>query len=102
MKAYKSLLTVSDQKELFELLVNDRVDLILYEKWRGIDYIKTTGLAGISPSPAPLATKGMYLYLNKHHEALVPEIKRAIQLMKSTGQYDKLVKSILENWAPYP
>lgn len=95
--SYKSLIIANNVKELFNLLVNDRVDLILYEKWRGVDYIKETGLSGIYPAPEPLATKGMYLYLNKKNSALVQDIKSAIQTLKYDGQYDKLIKAILEN-----
>lgn len=94
--SYKSLMTVKDQKELFDLLINDRVDLILYEKWRGIDYIKEQGLAGIYPSPEPIEKKAMYLYLHKKHENLVQQVEKALQTLKSEGQYGQLIESILE------
>lgn len=97
VKSFKSLITVSEQNELFDLLTNDRVDLILFEKWRGIDHITNSGLAEIYPSPEPLAKKGMYLYLHKRHKALVPELQKAIKNIKDEGQYDKIVESILEN-----
>jgi polar amino acid transport system substrate-binding protein len=37
----------------------------------------------------------MYLYLNKKHEALVPQIAQALREMKADGTYNKIMFSII-------
>jgi len=40
----------------------------------------------------PLASREMYLYLNKKHEHLVEKVAEALRSMKEDGRYDQIVK----------
>lgn len=91
----KSLLTVSNQKELFALLAGGRVDLVIYEKWRGIHYLKQAGITGIFAATPALATRGMYLYLNKSYQHLIPGLKKSLRKLKQSGRYDEILAQTL-------
>lgn len=92
----RSVQVSSSEDELFKLLLSDRVDIVLYEQLRGIDYMKRNNIYGIHPLREPLSVRGMYLYFNKEHEAVIPKIEKALKTLKSTGEYSDIVKSFLE------
>jgi polar amino acid transport system substrate-binding protein len=89
----KSLQVVSSEEELFSMLVNDRVDVILYEQLRGFDYMQRKKISGIHALQKPLAIRGMYLYLHEKHEKLIPEIEARLQAMKISGEYQRILDS---------
>lgn len=91
----KSLIMVSSEQELFGLLEKNRVDIILYERLRGADYMKKNRVSGIVSVEEPLAVRGMYLYVNKRHQSLVPELEKAIRALKQSGEYTSIVDSFL-------
>lgn len=68
----KSKILVGSEKELFQLIEKDRVDIILYELLRGHDYIKSQEITGIFNLKKPLSVRGMFLYVNKKHEKMIP------------------------------
>jgi len=45
-----------------------------------------------------LATKEMFIYLNKKHELLVPRLAKALGAMKQDGSYQKMFNKYL---SPY-
>lgn len=69
---------VASDEEMFDLLLNDRVDLVLYDELRGREYLERKGIKTIFPSQQPLASRGMHLYVNKKHEFLIPNINKAL------------------------
>jgi len=91
VKNTKSVLQVTTEKELFQLLENDRVDIILYELLRGHQYLKDRNVEGIYPLSNPLSVKGMYLYVNKKHDKLIPDIEQSLRAMKERGEYKNIV-----------
>nr|WP_073616942.1 transporter substrate-binding domain-containing protein [Desulfopila aestuarii] len=92
----KSLQVASSEEELFRMLVNDRVDVILYERLRGAAYMKRNRISGIYALQKPVAIRGMYLYLNEKHEELIPEIEKRLRVMKSSGEYQRILESFVK------
>lgn len=84
---------VDSEAELFNMLVHDRVDIILYEKLRGYDHMKKNGITGVHALNAPLSVRGMYLYVNKKHSSLIPTIEGALRKMKRNGDYQSILSS---------
>jgi polar amino acid transport system substrate-binding protein len=91
VKETKSLLIVASEKEMFNLLVKGRVDVILYERRRGLDYMRRNGIPGVHALQKPLAVRPMYLYLNEKHEKLIPELENGLRVMKASGEYRQIL-----------
>ena len=90
-KKCKSVTLATTEDELFRLLLEDRVDIILYEKMRGIDFLQRNKIDTVFASPEPVSVRGMYLFLNKKHENLVQPLSNALQDMKREGEYQKIL-----------
>jgi len=94
VKHYKSLVRTRDSAQLFELLNNDRVDVVLYDLWSGawrnrqhsdnVDYLRP-----------PVASYQLYLYINKKHKKLIPELSNALVSMKTDGTYQRIYEQTL-------
>jgi len=90
IKDVKSLTRVKDAKNLFKLLVNDRVDIIAFARWPGLQQIKDLGLKTVWVIENPLATKEMFFYVHKKHKKLIPLLNAALRAMKRDGTYQKI------------
>jgi len=95
----KSVTTVPTVQHLFKLLENNRVDIVIYERWQGVGIAKSLGFTDIKPVEPPLVTKEMFLYVNKKHEGIIPSLSKALKQMKSNGQYQKIKESTLSKAA---
>jgi polar amino acid transport system substrate-binding protein len=91
----KSLVRVKNQKILFSLLGKHRTDIVVYSRFEGQEMIKRLGLQSIRVLEPPLATRGMFLYLNKKHLQLIPAIAKQLRSMKRDGTYDRILKKTL-------
>jgi polar amino acid transport system substrate-binding protein len=92
----RSLLRVKSQKLLFELLKNDRTDLIVYSRITGDYHIRLQGLEGVKALEPPLAVRKMYLYLNKKHEKIIEPLAQALRDMRKDGTYTEIKTKALE------
>lgn len=92
----KSRNIVSSEQELFNMLLNNRVDMILYERLRGIDYMKNNNIDGIHALQSPLAVRGMYLYVNKRNEYMIPKIEKTLKDLKKDGEYQDIIHPFLQ------
>jgi polar amino acid transport system substrate-binding protein len=88
----KQILTAEDPAQLFRLLELDRVEVVLYARWMGMSLINRQGMKGIYVLDPSLAKRGMFIYLNKRHAALVPRIAEALRAIKAEGLYDRLYR----------
>lgn len=85
----KSVTKVDNAEQLFALLELHRVDVVLFDRWGGGYYIADKGLDAMALEP-PLATREMYLYLNRRHERLAPKLGRALKDMKADGTHARI------------
>lgn len=90
--------TVDDPEQLFRLLDRDRIDVALYVRWMGLALIQKQALKDIRPLEPPLASRAMYVYLNKRHAKLVPELAEALRALKREGFYQRVYR---EKLLPY-
>jgi polar amino acid transport system substrate-binding protein len=91
----RSLVKVKNQKLLFSLLGKHRTNIVVYSRFEGKEMIKQLGLKSIRVLEPPLATREMFLYLNKKHLQLVPVIAEQLRSMKHDGAYDRIFKKTL-------
>jgi len=77
-----------DAEQLFTMLEKRRVDVVLYSRLMGLEIIRRRKLAGVRDLSPPLAVRGMFIYLNKRHQALASKISYALAAIKAEGLYD--------------
>lgn len=87
---------VKNREQLFQLLIKQRSQIVIYERWAGLRYIKQPTFQIVRALQPALAIRKMYMYLNKKHHALVPKLASALKGMKQDGTYNRLVQQILE------
>lgn len=91
----RSLKKVKNQKQLFALLANNRTDIVIYSRFEGYEMIKQLKLKNIHTLEPPLATKEMFLYLNKKHEKIILKISENLQHMKQDGTFKRIQEKVL-------
>lgn len=92
------LTKVKNDTQLFMLLKNNRVDMVIYEKWGGMAQLRTQNIPDARPLNPPLAEREMYIYLHKKHADLVPRLTEALRAMKNDGVYQRIFKETLAVW----
>lgn len=85
----KEITLARDADQLFGLLHNGRADLVLYERWQGLERAKAIGINAYALEP-PLVRTEMYLYLHTKHAALVPRVAQALARLKKSGAYQRI------------
>lgn len=98
MTGAEHVTTVDDPTQLFRLLDRDRIEVALYARWMGLALIQKQGLKNIRPLEPPLASRAMYIYLNKRHAKLVPKLAEALRALKREGFYQRVYR---EKLLPY-
>lgn len=86
---------VRDPLQMFKLLKEGKADVALYEKWQGMLQAKKSGLKNYKLLEPSFVTMEMFMYLNKKHQALVPEVSRVLREMKKDGTYQKIFQRTL-------
>lgn len=82
---------------MFRMLEKGRLDVATFGYLSGIKAIHDLQLEHeISPIEKPLATRKLFMMLNKKHADLVPQIARTLAEMKADGSYDAILKRALE------
>jgi polar amino acid transport system substrate-binding protein len=89
---------VEDDEQLFRLFDMGRVKYVLYEKYQGYAQLQKHSIQGARVVEPALATRQMYIYLNKQHAEIIPALSQALQTLKQEGFYDLIYKKTL---APY-
>ncbi|MGW8310327.1 MAG: substrate-binding periplasmic protein [Thiogranum sp.] len=85
----RSITRVRNPGQLFTLLTNRRADVVMFDRWGGQWWIQTHHLDAHALEP-PVATREMFLYLNRKHQALVPRLSEALAQMKADGEYQRI------------
>ncbi|MBF0329187.1 MAG: transporter substrate-binding domain-containing protein [Nitrospirae bacterium] len=93
----KSLTKVRDEKLLFNLLLSEKADVVVYDRMQGKFVLKQLGAKDIKILQPPLAVKGMYPYLHKRHADLVPKLEQVLRTMKKDGTFKKIVGEVLSD-----
>lgn len=86
------VIKVDDAAQLFRLLELDRIEVALYARWLGDMLIRQQDIKGVHALDPPLATREMFIYLNRRHAALVPRLAEALREIKAEGLYDRLYR----------
>jgi polar amino acid transport system substrate-binding protein len=77
-----------------EKMMMGRTDLVLGNRASGLALIRSLNLEGVTLLEPPLASFPVYHYLNKKHEALVPELTRVLRQMHADKTVERIQKSL--------
>jgi polar amino acid transport system substrate-binding protein len=95
VRVAKSILKVRTYEQLFDLLQQDRVDIVLFEKLIGMYRLKQRAMADVKLVELPSDPVKLYMYFNKKHAALVPQVAAALRAMKRDGSYREIYNGAL-------
>ena len=87
---HKNLLKVQTAEQLFNLLAQGRVDVVIYEYSMGQAIAKALEIKDIRVLQPDLAQRPLHLYLHKSHASLVTRITEALESMKLDGVYQQI------------
>jgi len=90
-----SVTKVKNTEQLFNLLNKSRCDIILFERFQGLQFIKKMGYKNMKLLEPAMAKREMFTYLHKKHASLVPKLSRALKEIKNDGTYQLLYDRIL-------
>jgi polar amino acid transport system substrate-binding protein len=92
----KNLVTkVNNAPQLFDLLISDRTEVILFGKWMGLSIIRERGLTQMRLLSPPLVTSEMYMYVHEKHNSLIDDLATAIRSMNTEGAFDLIFEQTL-------
>lgn len=91
----KKLTSAKNQEQLFTLLKNGRVDVVIYARHEGYGLVKQLGIANCRVQNSPLAVRPMYLYLNKKHAGLVAPLAAVLKKMKEEDVFVNIGRQTL-------
>jgi len=94
VQGVKEVTLVRDADQLFRLLGNGRADVVLYERWQGLERLRAMGIKAQVLEP-PLSRTEMFIYLNRKHAALVPKVAQALANLKKNGTYQRIFDATL-------
>ncbi len=93
----KSLTKVKNRHQLFNMMMAERVDLIVYDRYQALVLLEELHIAEkVKILEPPMAIRDMYPYLHKKHKNLAPRLADAIRRMKSDGTYDRIVDDVMK------
>ncbi|MDY7029475.1 MAG: transporter substrate-binding domain-containing protein [Spirochaetota bacterium] len=97
---FPNVVLVSTEKELFNMLRKDRLEVALYSKLTGYAVLRDLGYdnEGIRHLEPPLASRDMFLYVHKDHAGLTEDIAAAIRSMKDDGTYERIVEEAVSSY----
>jgi polar amino acid transport system substrate-binding protein len=88
---FPNVTLVPTETELFTMLGKERLDIALYDKLTGYEYLKQHGFTDIRHLEPPLVSRDMFLYLHVKHSDLLDDVAEAIRSMKVDGTYQRIV-----------
>ena len=81
------ILRVRGPEQLFPLLLEDKADIVIYERATGLQLVKELGLKGIRALDPPLLVTPQHLVLHRRHRHLAEPLAAAIRAIKADGSY---------------
>jgi polar amino acid transport system substrate-binding protein len=95
LATHPRVVKVNDPDRLFRLLAHRRTDIVVIDRFSGIEAAAELQLRGIRVLDPALATEPMYLYLHRRHADLVQPVADALRAMKADGRYRQIYTETL-------
>lgn len=86
---------VKDPQHLFMLLKHRRTEIVVVDRFSGIETARRLGIVGLRNLRPALAVTPMFLYLNSKHAALASRASDELSAMKRDGSYQQIYRETL-------
>jgi len=93
-KGFPNVVTLPTELELFNMLRKGRIDVALYDLYTGYVVLNELGMKDAVSLDPPLASREMFLYVHKKHDALRDRIAVALREMKADGTWSRIVAQV--------
>ena len=80
------------------MLDDGRLDTVVEFSFVADKIIKENNYSGITRLPQPLVDLPAYSLIHKKHQALIPEITKALKEMKADGTFEKIEEDVLRKF----
>lgn len=97
--AARSVTGLENGGQLFAMLDKERIDIAIIEKFQGLFFVQDMGMKNIKMLQPPLVEGDWYMYVNRKHLALVPDLTAALRSMKVDGTHQRILSDILKRYA---
>eukprot|EP00828_Plagiopyla_frontata_P031207 TRINITY_DN41046_c0_g1_i2.p2 TRINITY_DN41046_c0_g1~~TRINITY_DN41046_c0_g1_i2.p2 ORF type:complete len:275 (-),score=55.36 TRINITY_DN41046_c0_g1_i2:97-921(-) len=94
MTASMNRVVAPDYENLFSMLENGRLDIVVTEYFEALPALKELQPHNVRILLPPLAYNPMYHYLHKRHADLVPRIDKVLREMRREGRMEALQREI--------
>lgn len=91
LKQARSITRADNSPQLFELLKQQRVDVILYDALQGEWLKQKLGMNHARIAGKPLITSPIHIYLHSKHAAMIPKVTQALRDMKQDGTWQRIM-----------
>lgn len=85
---------------MFRMLELERIEVATLGRLSGLDVVRRLGIADVHVQDPPLASRELFLLLNKRHSDLVEPFAKALRDMKADGTMARLQASIEQGRPP--
>ncbi len=92
----KSLISMESTLSMFELLKNDRADVVVNARIDGLYHLKKLGVENVKVMEPPLASVKLYLFMHKKNQLVIPKIKKALKSMKADNSFYEIKSNVLK------
>lgn len=90
----KEIIKLRSPRQLFGMIEKKRIDIIIYERWGSLWWVRELDSSAKLLQPI-IVKRGLFLYLNKKHAHLVPDLTQALIGMKKDGTYQRIFNETL-------
>ncbi len=97
LEGHSGTVKVRDSEKLFGLLRNHRADVVVIDRYSGLQASRELGLKGLRVLRPALEKTPMYLYLNSKHAALAYRVSDELRRMKRDGRYRAIFTETLSH-----
>ena len=87
-----------DIKRIFQMLNDGRLDTVIELPYIAEKIIKENNYSGITRLTPPLLDLPAYGFIHKKHQALIPEIVKALKEMRADGTFLKIEEDVLKKF----
>jgi polar amino acid transport system substrate-binding protein len=91
----ENVIAANDPEQLFRLLQLNRIEVALWERQMGQDYIQTHAMNAVRDLDPVLFIHEEFIYLHKRHAGHVSAIAAALRAMKQDGAYRRAYREKL-------
>lgn len=87
---------VKTLEQAFKKLDAGRSDLVIEERFAGLQMLNQLGFKGIQLLEPPLKHYPLYHYIHTRHAALVPQLEETLQQMEQEGVIRTLQEQVMQ------